>query len=420
MQVKIAILGYGKRGAIYANYAKNHPEEFEVVAVAEIDAVKREIAKAEHHCPVFEDWREMLSSNLQADIIAVATQDVDHPEHAIACMEKGFDILLEKPIATTEKACQEILSASEKYGRKGIVCHVLRYSPFYKSIKALIDQGEIGRIVSMEMNEHVWIPHFLTSYVRGKWNSEKVCGSPVLLAKCCHDMDLICWLNPSKADTVSCYGHRSQFVKENAPKGATEFCYNCPHEKDCQYSAIAHYIRRDVMPFLVWDSLDKPYDQITLEEKMEFLKTSDYGRCAYTVDGDVMDRQNLLVDFEDGSVASFTLSCGTVRPDRYIHIVGTDGEVEGKLEDNKFVYRTYIRDSLSYEERVIDLSSQIVNNAQFGGHSGGDYGIMHDIVRYLNGERSSKSITLLEDSISSHLLVYAAEESRKTGRVVNL
>ena len=146
MQVKIAILGYGKRGAIYARYAQNNPDKFKVTAVAEIDPVKREIASNLHGCPVFEDWREMLNSNLQADIIAVATQDADHPEHAVACMERGFDILLEKPIATTEEGCEQILSVAKKHSRKVIVCHVLRYTPFYTRVKQIIDSGELGEV----------------------------------------------------------------------------------------------------------------------------------------------------------------------------------------------------------------------------------------------------------------------------------
>ena len=174
------------------------------------------------------------------------------------------------------------------------------------------------------------------------------------------------------------------------------------------------------MPFLTWDSLNKPLDQITPEEKLEALKTGDFGKCIYDCGGDVIDRQNLIVDFDDGRVVAFTLSCGTSRPDRYIHAVGTHGEIEGKIEENKFILRKYNENTISYTETVIDVKDQVINTAQFGGHGGGDYGIMYDIVRYLNGDRSSQSITLLSDSVASHKLVYAAEESRKTLKVVKL
>ncbi|MBQ7373488.1 MAG: Gfo/Idh/MocA family oxidoreductase [Clostridia bacterium] len=418
-KIKIAIVGYGNRGQVYADYSLDEPNEVEIVAVIDPNVYKLQVARDRYSLSegqTFTRYADFIKSNIDVDIVVNATMEQQHYHTAIEILKSGHDMLIEKPIVSKREELDEIVRLANEKNCKVFVCHVLRYSPFYKSIKALIDQGEIGKIVSMEMNEHVWVPHFLTSYVRGKWNSEKVCGSPILLAKCCHDMDLICWLNPSKPESVSCFGHRSYFVKENKPENATEFCYNCPREKECKYSAIAHYIRQDVMPFLVWDSLDKPYDQITLEEKMEFLKTSDYGRCAYSAGGDVMDRQNLIVDFEDKSVVAFTLSCGTSKPDRYIHIVGTDGEIEGKLEENKFIVRKYDETTISFKEEIVDLTTQIINKAKYGGHSGGDYGIMNDLVRYLNGERASLSITHLHDSVASHLLVYGAEESRKTQR----
>lgn len=415
-KIKIAIVGYGNRGQVYADYSLDEPNEVEVVSVIDPNAYKLQVAKERYNLKeeqTFTNYADFVKSNIDVDIVINATMEQQHYQTAIEILSSGHDMLIEKPIVSKKEELDEIVRLANEKNCKVFVCHVLRYSPFYKSIKALIDKGEIGKIISMEMNEHVWVPHFLTSYVRGKWNSEQVCGSPILLAKCCHDMDLICWLNPSKPETVSSFGHRTHFIDKNKPEGATEFCYNCPHEKDCKYSAIAHYYRQDVMPFLVWDSLNKPYDQITPEEKMEFLKTNDYGRCAYSAGGDVIDRQNLVVDFEDGSVVAFTLSCGTCRPDRYIHIVGTDGEIEGKLEENKFVIRRYNEKSISYSEEVVDLTKSIVNKAKYGGHSGGDYGIMNDLVRYLNGERDSLSITHLHDSVASHMLVYGAETSRK-------
>ena len=417
-KIKIAIVGYGNRGQVYADYSLDEPNEVEVVGVVDPNVYKLQVAKERYNLcenQVFTRYADFVKAGIEVDIVINATMEQQHYQTAIEILKSKRNMLIEKPIVSKREELDEISRLANENGCMVFVCHVLRYSPFYKSIKALIDEGTLGKIVSMEMNEHVWVPHFLTSYVRGKWNSEKVCGSPVLLAKCCHDMDLICWLNPSKPKRVASFAHRTHFIPENKPCGATDFCYNCPHEEKCQYSAITHYYRHDVMPFLVWDSLDKPYDKITPEEKMEFLKTSDYGRCAYNAGGDIVDRQNLIVDFEDGSVVAFTLSCGTCRPDRYIHVVGTEGEVEGKLEENKFVIRKYLKDSISYSQEEIDLSKQIINKAKYGGHSGGDYGIMNDIVRYLNGERQSLSITHLHDSVASHVLVYGAEESRKNG-----
>ena len=422
-KIKIAVVGYGNRGQVYADYSLDEPQEVEVVAVVDCNDYKLEVAKERYglsNQQVFSTYKEFLASGLKVDVVINATMDQDHYKTAMEILESNHDMLIEKPIVAKREELQEIHNLAKAKGRKVFVCHVLRYSPFYKKVKDFISEGKLGGIISMEMNEHVWVPHYLTSYVRGKWGKESECGSPVLLAKCCHDMDLIVWLNSAKAKSVSCFGHRSFFVEENKPQGATENCFDCPHKDTCLYSAINLYYKNDTMPFLVWDELNKPYDQISLEEKESYLRKSPFGKCAYTLGGDIMDRQNLIVDFEDGSVATFTLSCGTVRPSRYIHIVGTNGEIEGKLEDDKFTYRVYDKDNVRYEEKIIDVSKEIVNTATYGGHSGGDYGIMYDLVRYLNGEKASKSITLLDDSVESHFLVYGAEESRKTLKVYPL
>ena len=422
-KIKIAVVGYGNRGQVYADYSLDEPQEVEVVAVVDCNGYKLEIAKERYGLTdkqVFLAYKEFVASGLDVDVVINATMDQVHYETAIEILESNHDMLIEKPIVANREELVKIQKLAKEKGRNVFVCHVLRYSPFYKKIKDFLQTGILGKIVSMEMNEHVWIPHYLTSYVRGKWSKESECGSPILLAKCCHDMDLVVWLNGAKPKSVFSFGHRKLFVESNKPEGATENCFDCPHKEICKYSAVDLYYKNDTMPFLVWDSLDKPYDQITLEEKENFLRKNDYGKCAYLCGGDIMDRQNVLVDFVDGSVASFTLSCGTVRPARYIHLRGTDGEIEGKLEEDKFIYRVYNKGTVSFKEEVVDVSCAIVNNAKYGGHSGGDYGIMHDIVRCLNGTEVSSSITLLDDSVQSHFIVFGAEESRKTNKVVEL
>ena len=422
-KIKIAVVGYGNRGQVYADYSLDEPQEVEVVAVVDCNAYKLETAKQRYGLSdkqVFLTYKEFVASGLEVDVVVNATMDQVHYETAMEILQSKRNMLIEKPIVAKKEELLDIQRLAKENGCAVFVCHVLRYSPFYKTIKQILQSGKLGNIVSMEMNEHVWVPHYLTSYVRGKWGKESECGSPILLAKCCHDMDLIAWLNGSKAKSVSCFGHRSHFVEANKPKDATEYCFDCPYKETCQYNALDLYYKNNTMPFLVLDSFNKPYDEITLEEKEAFLRENDYGKCAYSCGGDVMDRQNILVDFENGSLATFTLSCGTVRPARYIHIVGTDGEIEGKLEEDKFVYRVYEKGGVTYKEEIVDVSQKVVNNAVYGGHSGGDYGIMYDLVRYLNGDRSSMSITLLDDSVASHLLVYAAEESRKTRKVIDL
>ncbi len=423
-KMKAALVGAGNRGCVYADYCFDEPDELEIVAVVEPNDVRRESAKnryklAENRC--FENLDDFLAEKIPCDFVINGTMDTQHYETATKIMNAGYDMLLEKPVTAKIEELLDLQQTARKNGVKVNVCHVLRYTPYYKKIKTLLNEGAIGKILTIEMNEHVGLVHFLDSFVRGKWNSEARCGSSFLLQKSCHDMDLLCWLNNEAAPVrVSSFGSRSWFVKENAPEGATDFCYNCPHTETCPYSAQRVHLGLDRLPFQTWMDMGKPIDEITKEEKAEWLKTSDYGRCAYNSGGDITDRQTVNVGFSNGATGSFTMVGGIQRADRYIHICGTRGEIEGKLEDQSFVLRTLNNETLDYDEQTIDVSKEVHDSAEYGGHGGGDYAIMYELVRYLNGDESSVSITKLDDSINSHLVVYAADKSRKEGKIVEI
>lgn len=417
-----AIVGYGNRGQVYADYSLDCPEKLGIAAVIDPNPFKLQEAKKRYNLSndrLFTSYEEFEAKKIPCDFVVNATMDQYHYETAMQILAGKHDMLMEKPIVPNAKELMDIKRLADENGCKVFVCHVLRYTPYYRAVKQLILDGAIGEVMTMEMNEHVCMAHYLTSYTRGKWNSEANCGSGFLLAKCCHDLDLMCWLNNStEPENIFSMGSRSQFISKKKPEGATEFCHECKHERECPYSAIKLYMEMNAMPFLTWDRLNKPLDEITDEEKLEFLKKDIYGKCAYDDLGDLVDRQNVMVSFKNGSTCSFTLVGGTTKADRYLHIVGTMGEIEGKLEEDKFVLRKYIDGSFSGTAEEINVKDSIVSNAKYGGHSGGDFAIMNDLVAYLNGDKASISITRLDDSINGHLCIFAAEESRKSGQLV--
>lgn len=425
-QIKAVIVGYGNRGQVYGDYSLDCPEQLKIVAVVDPNKFKQAEASERYSLEknaLFDDFGDFVKSGIDCDIVINATMDELHYETAMRILNAGFDMLIEKPIVPDREQLNDIKKLAEEKKLNVFVCHVLRYTPFYKTIKKLVSDGEIGEIMTMEMNEHVCRQHYLASYDRGKWNSEEKCGSGFLLAKCCHDMDIMCWLNNASApETVASIGGRYEFVKERMPKDASEFCYECKYKNTCRYSAIHEYLQLNVMPFLVWDKLNKPLDEVTTKEKEEFLKHDNYGRCAYIAGGNIVDRQNVIVQFKNGSQCSFTLVGGATKPDRYMHIVGQSGEIEGKVEEGLITLRKYDASPANFygTETVIDVNKQVINNAKFGGHNGGDFSIMRDLVAYLNGDRSSLSITTLKDSINGHLCVYAAEQSRKSGSITKI
>lgn len=426
-KISCVILGYGDRSSRYAEYAKTAPNELEVIGVIDINELKRRQGKEAFGLQdnqIFESLEDFLKADVNCDVVINGTMDQMHYETTMPLLEKGYNILLEKPVTANAKELLEIEDKAKEKGCKVVVCHVLRYTPFYSTIKSIIDSGKIGKIVDMQLNEHVWYGHFVNSYVRGKWRSEKECGSGLLLAKCCHDTDLMCWLNNiTTPESVSSFGSKSFFTEENAPEGATQYCYECPNQASCMFNAEKFQIEKDFIPFYTWAGINKPLDEITLEEKREFLKKDVYGQCVYKTDMDLVDRQCVSVQFANGSIGTLNMIGGASVADRHIHIICEYGEIVGYIGQNKMLVRVFDKDKIAATEECIDFSATNdlgdEDNA-VGGHYGGDYYIMKDLVRFLNGEATSVATTVIADSINSHLICYAAEKARREKVVVDL
>lgn len=426
-QIRAALLGFGNRGGIYADHSLDYPDEMKIVAVIEINKVRLNEAQKRYGLAddeVFTDLDEFLKRKIPCDLVINAVMDEMHYVTGMKILNAGYDMLLEKPITANPKELLEIRDTANAKGCNVFIGHVLRYTPFYSTVKSIIERGDLGQIYTIEMDEHVFMPHFVDSFVRGKWHDENECGSPLILAKCCHDTDLMCWLNskttPSK---VWSFGSQSKFKKENKPEGATDFCYRCPYEQTCSYSASKIHLQFDFMPFQTWEKIKKPLDEITREEKIEFLKHDNYGRCVYDAGCTLVDRQSMSVEFENGSLATFNLVGGTSKGERYIAISGENGEIKGYFESGIIhLYKCVIDEQGKYvpTDTLIDVNSEIVTNNVFGGHGGGDHALMRDVIKFLNGERDNLSITSINDSVKGHLLCYAAEISRKTGNLVDL
>ena len=420
-QIKIIVVGFGDRGSIYASYASLRPDIAKVVGIVDPNTFRLKEAQKIYKLSddqLFTDLDDCLKKNLDVDLYINGTMDQQHYAILKKLAATSKSVLTEKPIVNQKEQLLEIEKIANENHTNIYVGHVLRYTPFYKTIKQLILDGEVGEIRSMELAEHVGSAHYAGSYLRGKWNNEEQCGSTLLLAKSCHDVDLICWLNNvSSPRYVSSFGGRHYFKEENAPKDATEFCYNCPHERECYYSAIKLYFENNYSAELTYVQLNK--ENITDEDKMNFLKTNNFGRCVYKIkEANVVDRQVMNIEFNNGSVATFTLTGGVPEAMRTISIVGTKGEITGKFEEGLIYVKHNQDNSLSPKVQIIDINKQI--RPQNSGHFGGDYEIMDSVIQYLLGDKSSISITKLSDSVNGHLCVYAADESRLTKKIIEI
>jgi predicted dehydrogenase len=409
--IKAVCVGAGNRGNIYANYALTNSDKMNLIAVVDPNPIHRNELADKHSIPAnmrFSSIEDFVSSGTECDLVINATMDSLHYETAKALLYAGYDVLLEKPVTNNAEELLDLKRIATEKQKNLFVCHLMRYTPFYKGIKQHILNGDIGTVTSIKLSEYVGVSHFIESFVVGKWRNESECGSSLLLAKSCHDIDMLCWLNNSSAPKkVASFASRGIFVPRNAPEGATSTCHTCPHEKSCKYSLTTMFTGMSGAWKRIMLECGKPATEVTQEDIYNKVKTSHYGRCVFE-GNELVDRQNVIVEFENGSIGTFDLIGSVAKADRYIHIVGELGEIFGNRSDGYYTVRTYDFATKEYVEQVYDISAQIK-----GGHSGGDIGIMTDICNYLNGDRTSVSMTSIDDSVNGHLCVYAAEKSRK-------
>ena len=402
-KITFAILGMGNRGTAYASKLLKYPEEAQVVAMADNRRIRLDAANKHLHLPeemLFDSADAILAQPKLADYMIIATQDAQHKDHALRAMALGYDLLLEKPISNRLGDVVEITKAAEAMGRKVFICHVLRYTVFYQQVKKLIDEGVIGDLVTIEAIEQVGFHHYCHSYVRGNWHNEAA-SSPMILAKCSHDMDILLWLTGKKCQKVSSFGCLTHFKAENRPEGATERCVDCP--LDCPAHANRYYASR--IPGWPTNIL---HPEPTLENITEVLANSNYGRCVYSMDNDVVDHQTVNLQFEDGITATFQMVGFTNKQTREIHVMGTKGEIWGDFKTRKLYWQRFGGDV-----QTIDLDALCTD---FTGHGGGDERLVHDVVRFTRGDDfDTTSMTTVDRSAESHYLAFAAEHSRVLG-----
>lgn len=423
-KITVVLVGAGDRANSYSRLSKIKPEKMQIVGIVEPDPIRNKLMRESYSVPkenCFLDLDTFLKRDKFADAVINGTMDELHVKTSIPILRKGYDMLLEKPFCTNEREMRELEEVARETGRKVMICHVLRYTPFYSSIKRHVLDGEIGDIISMEFSEHVSHHHFGVSYIRGKWANESECGSPILLAKSCHDIDLMMWFkNGVKPIAVSSFGGDYQFRPERKPKGAGTNCLsNCSPEveKECIYSSRKNYIE----PRLRWQSYvcrALENGEINEETVRESLKQPDnsFGRCMWDCKHDILDNQTVSIKFEDGTSAVFNLVGGSMRSQRKIHLIGTKGEIQGEFESSKYVIKKVDQDGIAQESEY-DLNIAGDMDGEFGGHGGGDLRLAEDFVDWLAEDKASISRTDLENSIYSHLTVFRAEKARKNGTV---
>ncbi len=411
--VTIAVIGAGSRGSGYARYAAEHPDQARIVAVAEPRDAYRERLVAQHSIPaqhVFADWQDAAAAPKLADAVLICTQDAMHVGPAVAFARAGYHILLEKPMATDEAGCRQIVAAVRQAGVQFAVAHVSRYTPYTQRLKAIIDAGTIGDIVCLQRLEPVGYWHQAHSFVRGNWRNEAE-SSFMLLAKSCHDLDWIRHIMGVPCQAVSSFGSLQHFRAEEAPEGAAERCLDCGVEADCPYSARRYYLDKLASGHTGWP-LDVLTPEPTVATVTAALREGPYGRCVYHCDNDVVDNQVVNLEFAGGRSASFTMTAFTEAAGRRTEIFGTRGHIRGDGQ------HLHIFDFLSNETQHIDTAA--TDASILGGHGGGDFGLMAGFLRAISENDDAHILSGPEETLETHLMVFAAERARHERRVVDV
>jgi predicted dehydrogenase len=411
--VSAIVIGAGNRGRFtYGGYARAHPDRLRVVAIAEPDDERRGAMASEHGLDpssVHTGWEALLALPRLAELAIVATGDTLHVEPALAALARGYHVLLEKPIAPAAADCARIVEAAEGAGRMLQIGHVLRYTGFYEKVHEIIESGRLGRLVAIDMKEHVAYWHMTHSYVRGKFRHRGI-AAPIVLAKTCHDLDLLAWFVGSPARRVASFGSLGHFRSGDAPPGAPARCSDgCPAQERCPHDAVRFYAGPDDTVARMW-----PWTDVSLDPRREArraaLETGPYGRCAYRCDNDVPDHQVLALEFDNGVTATFTLQGLASEERRTIRLTGTEGELRGVFQEG--VIEVSRHGSLA-RERFEAKGSAL-------GHFGGDEGLLTHFTDVLARGAAGEVRASGRVSLESHLIGFAAEEARVSGRVVEM
>lgn len=448
--VTLSVVGAGHRGAdAYGDFCLRHPEHARVVAVAEPDPYRRDAFSRAHAIPQhlqFDSWEAMLARDRLSDGLLITTPDAVRAGPVVAGARHGYDLLLEKPIAPSEEQLEQIITALDGADVMVGVAHVLRYTSFFRTIKQLLDDGAVGRLIHLEQTEDVGYWHFAHSYVRGLWRRTAE-SSPMLLAKACHDLDIITWLVGRPARSVFSAGGLTHFTPGHAPPGAPDRCTDgCPAADTCPFFAPRLYLDR-LRDQDIW-----PATAVTREPgtaaRLEALQTGPYGRCVYRCDNDAVDRQLVTISFDGGTMATLRVGAFTASNTRTIRLLGSHGEISGRLDTGELEVRRFLpppgadvhhhvpwdrdelgRSGLPDDERWTIAAGPVretdpeLGRHESDGHAGGDDGLMREFVGNLRlrarGVRTGMPTGIL-DAEHSHRIAFAAERSRVTGQAVEL
>jgi Oxidoreductase family, NAD-binding Rossmann fold/Oxidoreductase family, C-terminal alpha/beta domain len=404
--VTAIVCGAGNRGNVYGGFSLAYPDQLDIIGVAEPIAIRNERYSKKHNIKDenrFTTWEDVFKRPKFADAIIITTPDNLHYGPCMKALAMGYDVLLEKPISPSEKECRDILALAKKTGRIVAVCHVLRYAPYFVKLKEIMQSGVLGEIISIQHLEPIEHIHMSHSYVRGNWHNSAA-TTPIILAKSCHDLDILRWMLEKPCTNIQAFGNLKWFTEKNAPAGSTARCTDgCKVEGQCPYSALEIYYRKRERNY-VFDLPEEKEKQAAYV--LEQLKTTNYGRCVYKMDNDQPDHYTTNILFEGGVTAAFSMEAFTSYDGRRTRIMGSLGDVVGDM--TSFVMTDFLTGKKTEWKQDTD------------GHGGGDWRLAQDWIKAVSQHNPALLTSTIDASIESHVMGFMAEESRKHKKVMEV
>ncbi len=405
-------LGAGNRGNVYGSYAINNPTDLNIIGVAEPIVERNNDYATKHKIRDenrFVTWEHVLNKPKFADMVIISMPDHLHHEPCIQAMRLGYDVLLEKPMAQTEAECREILEVQQETGRMVGIAHVLRYAPYFIDMRDVVLSGKLGKITNMQHMEPIEYRHMLHSYVRGNWHNSEA-TTPIILAKSCHDLDIMRWILDEPCVELAAFGELSFYNKENAPEGSGDRCLTCAVEEGCAYSAKKTYLDDEerlsaIMPIVPQNAADRRAAII------HSLETTNYGRCAFKMENDQPEHIAAAFKYESGATATFSMDGFTSYHSRRTRLMGTKGSLVGDMET--FTYTDYLtKKSFTWDVSVTDVAGY-----KNSGHGGGDHRFVSDLLNAIYHRDEDLLTSNVAASVESHVQGFRIEISRKGGGV---
>ena len=430
--VELTMVGAGLRGGqCYGPVALRHPDELRFVEVVEPNPARRRQFAEAHGIPedrAHPDVATWLGGARRSQAAVIATPDRQHAGPAVEALIAGYDVLLEKPMAPTPEACVELVGTAKRLGRTLQVCHVLRYTAFFRRVHEIVSSGVLGELVTVEHRENVASWHMTHSYVRGAYAATSS-ASPLLLAKACHDLDVLAWTLDDPCVRVSSVGSLRHFRPDHAPAGAPARCTDgCPVEPQCEFSALHVYLGDEDgaspygwrprtpyswMPLTDGSTFDPTTGMLTetATDRLAELARGPYGRCVYHCDNDAVDNQVVTMELASGTTAVLVVHGHSDTDERTMRYDGARATLRGRFGD-------FSPSELTLHHHRSGEVEHVPVDAVPGLHGGGDVGLMRDFAACLRGDTPPRSEAA--DALESHLLGFAAEAARRGATVVDV